>query len=234
MADEIAGFPKLKVDDLKRELQKRGLPVKGTKAELQERLLEYLKKDVALDSEEHNDKSEDGSDDKNDSDVDNNELEHSVEEEEDLDVATVQELDDVLEVKVPEVEIKDVQPKENTSDQKNEAVKPAVVKKNIPQTEEEKRTARGKRFGEISNEVDKKKLRAERFQAGGAEEVVFKGKHIAGDELEKLKKRANRFGAVSPVIEKLGENERKVKRQQRFGIVTSVSTVPSKDNLDVS
>ena len=36
------------VDDLKKELQKRGLRTKGTKAELQERLLDSLKNGITI------------------------------------------------------------------------------------------------------------------------------------------------------------------------------------------
>ena len=36
------------------------------------------------------------------------------------------------------------------------------------------------------------------------------------------------------VLPQLGENDKKQKRQERFGVITSVSTAPSGNNLDVS
>jgi len=139
------------------------------------------------------------------------------------------EVEDVLEAKSPDIDLKEDFPEKPTVEKLSPA-KPKAVKILKPVTEEEKRTARMKRFGEVTNEIEKKKLRAERFNTGDSQ-VTYNGKHITGDEMNRLKKRADRFGVVSPVIEKLDESDRKLKRQQRFGAVTSVSTKPLTDSL---
>eukprot|EP00794_Sanderia_malayensis_P003735 gene3735-4257_t len=234
MADDIVGLPKLKVDDLKKELQKRGLKTKGTKSELQERLLEYLKKDVvATDTTTESD----------DKDVDVSDLGQCVEDELEAsidDPPIDKEIEDSSLVKedVP------VTANGNPSSKKTAVVvapeplvaKPIMaLKPGFGNTAEEKRLQRGKRFGEVTNETDKKKLRAERFKINDSTTgVTVKGKTITGDELEMLKKRADRFGVISPAMDKVNENERKAKRQERFGVITSVSTTPQRLNTDAA
>lgn len=100
-------------------------------------------------------------------------------------------------------------------------------------TPEERMKKRAEKFGGAVNLDVKKQMRAERFGlASGNKSTVVSGTTgktaVNADDVDRLKKRAERFGAVtSTSLSKVDQDERKRKRAERFGtsVTTSAKTI---------
>ncbi|CAH1238694.1 SARNP [Branchiostoma lanceolatum] len=245
---------KLKVADLKNELRARGLTVTGNKQELLDRLqqhmetagdpkapllpeAELLSKDTSLLSGE--------GDEADDSILAGEEEEEEDDEEEEEEQTTAQDNQENTETTntaKPTV----VTSVSSESDDTKVPVKP-------PMSEAERLELRAKKFGGHSSEDAKKAARAARFgtsvsgptntaaPAKGATTLSPLGDNSAisteetGPEMEKLKKRAERFGMnVSTAVQSEEEKEKLLKRKQRFGVATAgaAGTPVSSDEVE--
>ncbi|XP_078572879.1 SAP domain-containing ribonucleoprotein-like isoform X4 [Branchiostoma floridae x Branchiostoma japonicum] len=249
---KMEALKKLKVADLKNELRSRGLTVTGNKQELLDRLQQHLETSGGLRAiptrppvppgmtlEEADLLSKDTSfvsgegDDADDSLLAGEEEEDEEEEEEQTTTQDNQENTETTNTAKPTV-VTSV-----SSDDTKVPVKP-------PMSEAERLELRAKKFGGHSSEDAKKAARAARFgtpvsaptKTGTAAPVKGTtalsplGDNSAvsteetGPEMEKLKKRAERFGMnVSTVTQQAEEKEKLLKRKQRFGAVTAGAAV---------
>ncbi|XP_078572885.1 SAP domain-containing ribonucleoprotein-like isoform X10 [Branchiostoma floridae x Branchiostoma japonicum] len=231
---KMEALKKLKVADLKNELRSRGLTVTGNKQELLDRLQQHLETSGEADllSKDTSFVSGEG-DDADDSLLAGEEEEDEEEEEEQTTTQDNQENTETTNTAKPTV-VTSV-----SSDDTKVPVKP-------PMSEAERLELRAKKFGGHSSEDAKKAARAARFgtpvsaptKTGTAAPVKGTtalsplGDNSAvsteetGPEMEKLKKRAERFGMnVSTVTQQAEEKEKLLKRKQRFGAVTAGAAV---------
>ncbi|OWF49436.1 SAP domain-containing ribonucleoprotein-like [Mizuhopecten yessoensis] len=195
--DFLAEIAKMKVPDLKKECKSRNLPTTGTKKDL----IQRLKAEV----------SEGSGEDKVEEDV--------------ADVAD-DSVEDALDQVLGE---DDTAPKESVtvSKIKEQITAPDSDDKPVSTKaidENDRLKMRVQKFGAVNPEV-KKQLRAERF---GTSEVTAKGgdkiSPAPAADMDKLKKRAERFGTVtSTVLTKVDETQKLKKRAERFGAITSTS-----------
>jgi len=235
----------LKVDGLKEELVKRGLPKSGSKIELQERLIQYVTSDenrahalINQSAEEELDVDDLGMEaieQSLDSDAEN-----SAKDEDKLNLESDIEEDELLkedEEEAAEEKLLEEQPVEDVEEKKEEApqdtsIKPAKkvaspikIKEKIvikPSSDEEKRKERTKRFGAPTSEDDKKKSRLDRFGSAASSDTtsttapVTQSNGHSKDE-DKVLKRIQRFGQVAPPsAEKGSEADRIAARKDRF------------------
>lgn len=250
--EETTDYSKMKVNDLKKILKNRGLPMSGTKQELVERL-----QTAESTNEDLLDGSEVGDDLVEDEDL-----------ERELDDSSLIGDDTVIEKpeekkETPEKGASNEVTKEvaSSSPSKTAAVsesgniageeKPtngAVCEEpQVPNTTQQKRTISLKGESSAATEATKKKLRAERFGAGAQnvpKDVLTKRAErfainstttstaVSNNKVppsEALKKRAERFGILSPAEIKKQHLEKLQKRKLRFSSstpsVTPTSTV---------
>lgn len=210
---------KMKVADLKKELKERGLTVSGTKAELIDRLQEAM-----------------GSGDS----VADDSVEKSIDQlVEDKPAAA-----NPLPVKAPANPDK---PKENVEKSPVNSSDESTEKKVVSMTgltDADKLKARAEKFGGAVSESARKLMRAERFglPASSAKPLASSGTNklsttpVAPEDLDKMKKRAERFGSVvSGKLSKVDEDERRQKRMERFGgTAITAPTEPKKVKLDTT
>jgi len=235
---DVDSIFKLKVDDLKQELTKRDLPKTGSKADLQERLLQYVT------SKLYSTESESVLEDASLTDADTK-LEASLEaeldasdpvedegkqEEDDMSgmnnviSPTANLLNDELDVVVDHTtninettDVTNVQLNDDTKTLVESKPKFSRVTITSPViTEKTKKESRSKRFGDTSTpssdqgDSEKKKARLGRFSSTS----MAKGEPITEGDVEKIKKRAERFGPVSSIIS--SPKERLENRKERF------------------
>ncbi|XP_046846027.1 SAP domain-containing ribonucleoprotein-like isoform X2 [Xenia sp. Carnegie-2017] len=210
----------LKVVELRKELHERGLSITGNKSDLISRLEEHLLKH----DEGEEIEVEEGV---FDSEIENitTDLEHD-----DLTEDTFDEQDSGNDSKNEQTDEKSDVPSENIppdDDLSNvedslELIKSDEQPRKTPltslKTESERKLDRQKRFAIPLNEKQKKLARAERFAISGSK---TEGIVRESSQLEKLSKRAERFGAVSKAVAKTVEEEKMKKRKERFGALTS-------------
>ncbi|XP_035688429.1 SAP domain-containing ribonucleoprotein-like isoform X11 [Branchiostoma floridae] len=218
---KMEALKKLKVADLKNELRSRGLTVTGNKQELLDRLQQHLETSGEADllSKDTSFVSGEG-DDADDSLLAGEEEEDEEEEEEQTTTQDNQENTETTNTAKPTV-VTSI-----SSDDTKVPVKP-------PMSEAERLELRAKKFGGHSSEDAKKAARAARFGTPvsaptktGTAAPVKGTTALSGPEMEKLKKRAERFGMnVSTVTQQAEEKEKLLKRKQRFGAVTAGAAV---------
>jgi len=235
----VLDLNKMKMADLKRELQIRDLKVSGNKQDLIQRLQQYLEEHEGAEVEDGDDDAlglieadneEKTTTEKPDDKSDKNDL--------DVDESLTKELDDTVEEssedKTAETEAAVEETKNETAtettDNNATGDDKAEVKTDKPKivemTEEQKKEERAKKYGikvtELS-EDSKLELRKKRF--GGQFGKSSITDHKVEVDTEKLKKRAERFGTVvSPVLTNSEQEEKIRKRKERFGGVSSSET----------
>jgi len=237
MADTSERFmflEKLKVAELRKELADRGLAIKGNKSELISRLEDHLEKE-GIDIQEASFHKT----------VDENEQENDIADEVKLDVTPSARFEDgkLKKETIEKEELLDTEQQvskgnlEETSNSDHEEVsvtQKSVLTKSV--SNNEKKLERIKRFGGVINETDKKLQRAQRFGSGSVDNIIAakpssKISHVDQSlDIDKLRKRAERFGVVSPAMSKIEESDRLKKRKERFGVPTT--TLVTQD-LDV-
>lgn len=224
---DIDSIFKLKVDGLKEELKKRKLPIKGSKSELQERLLQYV-----TTSSVSNDTLSVTSEqlllaDTSEEEVAKKDLEESLQ---DLETPNLLDenpkFEDYSSVQT-DADIIITEPVPNAEDKKEG--KDLVPKKKTTisfQSTQERIENRTKRFGTVVSEGEKKKARLLKFSENIETKNIVS---ISSDD--KMKKRIERFGKVSKLSSELSEkdklelrkerfvDDRMKKRQERFGII---------------
>ncbi|XP_019645983.1 PREDICTED: SAP domain-containing ribonucleoprotein-like isoform X2 [Branchiostoma belcheri] len=257
---KMEALKKLKVADLKNELRARGLTVTGNKQELLDRLQQHMEtaggvhavpratlppglslEEAELFSKDTSFASGEG-DEADDSILAGEEEEEEEEEEEQTTTQDNQENTETTNTAKPTV-VTSV----SSADTKV-PVKP-------PMSEAERLELRAKKFGGHASEVAKKAARAARFGTAvtgptktetaapvkGAttlsplEDNSAISSEEMGPEMEKLKKRAERFGMnVSTATQQAEEKEKLLKRKQRFGAVTAgaAGTQVSSDEVE--
>ncbi|XP_078656134.1 SAP domain-containing ribonucleoprotein-like isoform X4 [Branchiostoma floridae x Branchiostoma belcheri] len=240
---KMEALKKLKVADLKNELRARGLTVTGNKQELLDRLQQHMETagEAELFSKDTSFASGEG-DEADDSILAGEEEEEEEEEEEQTTTQDNQENTETTNTAKPTV-VTSV-----TSADTKVPVKP-------PMSEAERLELRAKKFGGHASEVAKKAARAARFGTAvtgptkteaaapvkGAttlsplEDNSAISSEEMGPEMEKLKKRAERFGMnVSTATQQAEEKEKLLKRKQRFGAVTAgaAGTQVSSDEVE--
>ncbi|XP_014272604.1 SAP domain-containing ribonucleoprotein isoform X1 [Halyomorpha halys] len=248
---ETTDYSKMKVNDLKKILKNRGLPMTGNKQELVERLqsIEAPSEDL-LDGSDGEDVLEDG------------DLERE------LDESCLMGDDTVMEKSEDKTESTE---KEEKNEEKEEPASSSPVKTQasealktpednptngtsneeaeVPNTTQQKRKISLKPGSTDASEADKKKLRAERFGGGAdgsstkADPLVKKAEQFAANSTttstatsdktkisvnEALKKRAERFGILSPAEVKKQHLEKLQARKLRFGNTPATTTVTTK------
>lgn len=234
MADgeAVINLKKLKVAELKKELADRGLSTKGNKSDLQERLEKCLADQGMVVSQDESDDIVDENDPDDDLDNDADDLD-------DVDVGDVSEHLEAEDLDTKDTEEDKEVTQEVTADEKKTQkvisvervpiTPPGKVAGQVTLTDAEKKSKRLERFGMSPpvTDVEKKQARAQRFGfSSPASNGTAKSSPIVGGkevDVDKLKKRAERFGAVSPAITKLEENDKLLKRKQRFGVTITGS-----------
>ncbi|XP_070566780.1 SAP domain-containing ribonucleoprotein-like isoform X1 [Ptychodera flava] len=216
---ELVDVKKLKVAELRKLLQEKGLDSKGNKAELVERLQEHI--------------SANG-------DVTLSQLAGTTEDEEDVlgPDEEEEEEEEGEEEKIEKTnETGETSPEKPTVIKISTEIKPvtspvAKVKPSIISTEglteAEKIAKRAQRFGAPVSADAKKAARAERFgianQQSKTSSIKSGSTSVSVGDLDKIRKRAERFGeSVSSTAVKLEEVERKKRRLERFGSATTTT-----------
>ncbi|KAJ7391838.1 hypothetical protein OS493_016128 [Desmophyllum pertusum] len=236
----VFSLKKLK-PELKKELQDRGLPIKGNKSDLQARLEKCLSEQGVVVSQdeseeiadehdaedEHEDDLEnDDADDLDDVDVGEDVSEHLGTE--DLDIQTKEKeiIQDIVEDEKEKEKETTVSPVKRVP-----ITPPGKVAGEVTVNDEQKKLQRSERFGQSppTTNTDKKQARAQRFGfSSPASNGTAKSSPIVGGkdvDVDKLKKELKGFGAVSPAMTKIEESDRLLKRKQRFGVaVTAPAT----------
>ncbi|XP_065840252.1 SAP domain-containing ribonucleoprotein-like [Oscarella lobularis] len=201
-----ADLKKLKVPDLKRELSNRGLPVKGTKPDLIQRLTEYLQKEAAAAASAAAAATSTAA-----AAVEKDLLEDDEDAKLESDGSAVVAVAAKPTVPVVATETKASNENKLTvatgEDKVVKIVGNPSVKEDVP-----RKIARAKKFNVPLSSADKKAERAERF--GTAEPAVA--------TVSKLDERAKRFNIKTP---ELSGDSRLKQRQKRFGIVTTPLSV---------
>jgi len=209
----MSEYASMKITELKKELKAKGLPLAGNKQELVDRL-EAAVGTALLD--EH--------DDDLDLDQDDQLTEGAIEEVEKELQAPVETVEEPTPVETDEKE-----PSENKENKKEEQ-KPKESPENLDPAD--KINARAERFGGFQSDEAKKAARAARFKDMMDGLKQENGKKIGAAppaDLELLKKRSERFGAVvSPIVQEVEVSEAIKKRRERFGIVTKDEPKPKK------
>ncbi|XP_003383137.1 PREDICTED: SAP domain-containing ribonucleoprotein-like [Amphimedon queenslandica] len=223
---DITEWKKFKVAELRQRMGSIGLDTKGTKAELIARVEKYLNEQEADDLlEEEEEEGEGGDQD-----------------------GLQEESGGIKENAANPVETTGNAKKQNQSQASSTENKVINIEYQLPPpgqpvpvvTETPPTTAklsdndrlkkRGERFGVTDNAMAKKLKRAERFgtvlgKRGGAQ--------LPAEDVEKMKKRAQRFGSAggSPIINQLEDNEKKKSRAARFNLsATDLATEDRKAN----
>jgi len=212
--EEVIDLHSMKVTELKQELKSRGLPVSGAKAELIERLENYMQEHEGVEVVEE-EETEDSVE-----NVDEKASDEKVEEpvSNDISVNANESQNNAEAAGSPEPQNDISLAEEDDKD----AVKVSVNIQNV--SEKDRKLARANRFaggnisGNTTDELKKKQTRAERFgmPAAAASSNISKS-----DTKEALKRRAERFGtgnssSSSPLDS--SEQAKKLKsRADRFG-----------------
>ncbi|XP_068715374.1 SAP domain-containing ribonucleoprotein-like [Montipora foliosa] len=239
MADEgtSINIKKLKVADLKKELADRGLSTKGNKSELQGRLEKCVSGQGIVLSQDESEDIVDDHDVEDELDNDADDLDDVDDSEELSEHLGTEDLDEPVKDKenVKDTPVTEDQEKSSSIAKKTPITSPGKKPDQVTLTDEQKKAKRLSRFGSSppSTEAEKKQARAQRFGlTSGSSNGALKSAPIPaakGVDINKLKKRAERFGAVSPMMSKLEEKDKILKRKERFGIATSASSGDSTD-----
>jgi len=209
----MSDYASMKITELKKELKAKGLPLSGNKQELVERL-EAAEGTALLD--EHDD----------DLDLDQDQLTEDAIEQVEKQLQTSGESLPKVDESPTKIVLKETsENKENTEQ---------VTEKKCPEPEDPaaKINARAERFGGFQSNEAKKAARAERFKDMMEGMKGTNNKKIGAAppaDLELLKKRSERFGAVvSPIVQEVEVSDAIKRRRERFGVVTKDEPKPKK------
>ncbi|KAG8039748.1 hypothetical protein G9C98_000477 [Cotesia typhae] len=203
----LSELSKMKVADLKVELKQRGLPTTGNKNELVERLQLAIHGDSALS------------------------LDENAEEILDEDAVLERKLStDTNPVSAKKIVlnrnsiIEEIKVDKSNNEEPPKSVEAAEPQKRVIKLSEvgikERLEMRAKKFGVPLSESAKKEARSARFNSSNQSDKSAASIKIPVEtSVETLKKRAERFGTVSNVTEKVELLEKIEKRKARFGEV---------------